>query len=99
MSVAADMATAEPAAISSTPQIDKDKWLDRLATPLLCLLLAVGTFAVYARSLANGFISYDDPAYITNNPVVQRGLTLQGVIWAFTRPISCDGSSTRNSPR
>lgn len=31
-----------------------------------------------------GFVNYDDPQYITENPIVQRGLTLENVKWAFT---------------
>lgn len=47
-------------------------------------LLAVGTFLLFARSLGYGFINYDDPVYLTNNPRVQAGLTWDGVVWAFT---------------
>jgi Tfp pilus assembly protein PilF len=31
-----------------------------------------------------GFVNYDDPAYIYQNPPVTHGLTLQGLSWAFT---------------
>jgi len=30
------------------------------------------------------FVNYDDPDYVTANPVVLRGVTLQGLEWAFT---------------
>jgi protein O-mannosyl-transferase len=46
--------------------------------------LAVVTFAVYFRTLHNGFISYDDYDYITNNPLVRGGLSWQGIAQAFT---------------
>jgi len=29
------------------------------------------------------FVNYDDPEYVTSNDWIQRGLTLDGVIWAF----------------
>jgi tetratricopeptide (TPR) repeat protein len=45
--------------------------------------LAVGTFALYARSATFGFIRFDDNRYLTENPVVQRGLSWDGVAWAF----------------
>jgi hypothetical protein len=32
----------------------------------------------------NDFIGYDDQEYVTENPMVQAGLTWQGVRWAFT---------------
>jgi len=31
----------------------------------------------------HGFVLYDDPEYVTENPQVQAGLTLSGVRWAF----------------
>src|SRR5437016_5702479 len=52
---------------------------------LLCLLLAVSTFAVYSRALHYPFIGTDDPDYVTKNLVVRRGLTQEGIIWAFTQ--------------
>jgi tetratricopeptide (TPR) repeat protein len=59
-------------------------WAQRHATLLLAGLLALSTFVLYAGSMRMGFVSYDDPAYVTNNYQVQRGLTLSGVVWAFT---------------
>ena len=32
----------------------------------------------------NGFILFDDPAYITRNPQVTGGLSRDGLVWAFT---------------
>ncbi len=49
----------------------------------ICLVLAAVTLLVYLPVLHNGFINYDDPDYITNNPHVRAGLTLQGLVWAF----------------
>ena len=34
----------------------------------------------------HGFITFDDDDYITHNPVVQRGLTMDGLYWAFASP-------------
>jgi tetratricopeptide (TPR) repeat protein len=45
-------------------------------------LLALVTFALYARAARNGFVAYDDPVYVSENPVVARGLTLEGLRWA-----------------
>ena len=47
-------------------------------------LLAVMTFAVFARALGNGFVNFDDTTYVTRNPQVQAGLTWKGTAWAFT---------------
>jgi tetratricopeptide (TPR) repeat protein len=40
--------------------------------------------AVYLRTAGNGFILLDDDLYLTENPVVLRGITAEGVAWAFT---------------
>jgi len=49
----------------------------------ICLVLALGTLALYVPVLQNGFINFDDNGYITDNPHVNVGLTWSGVVWAF----------------
>lgn len=34
--------------------------------------------------LSGGFINFDDPQYVTDNPHVLQGLTREGLSWAFT---------------
>jgi tetratricopeptide (TPR) repeat protein len=60
-------------------------WHERLRSPpLLCLLLALVTFAVYVPALRNDFVNYDDADYVTANSHVQSGLKWENVQWAFT---------------
>ena len=56
--------------------------LDRRSSLALVALLAA-TLLVYSPSFRHGFVSFDDPVYVSENPVVGRGLTLEGVRWAF----------------
>jgi len=49
----------------------------------LCLGLAAITFAVFGQTLHHEFVNYDDEIYVYANPVVVRGLTLKGIVWAF----------------
>src|SRR5437588_3879236 len=51
---------------------------------LILLGLAVMTFAIYAQVIGHQFITLDDDAYIKENGMVNRGVTLAGVAWAFT---------------
>jgi tetratricopeptide (TPR) repeat protein len=51
---------------------------------IACLLVAFATVAVYWQTTRNGFINFDDPDYVQNNPRVQAGLTMETVKWAFT---------------
>ena len=46
----------------------------------LGLILLVA--AVFGQTAGHDFVGYDDPIYVTDNPVVQRGLTWAGVKWA-----------------
>jgi len=52
--------------------------------PVICLGLAAMTFAVFGQTLTHEFIDYDDNAYVYDNPVVSQGLTLKGILWAFS---------------
>jgi tetratricopeptide (TPR) repeat protein len=56
----------------------------RRQTWLVCLGLALAVLAAYAPVWRAGFITYDDPAYVTANPHVQGGLSWAGLVWAFT---------------
>jgi len=51
---------------------------------LILLGLAVVTFALYAQVIGHQFITLDDPTYIQENPMVNRGVTLAGLAWALT---------------
>ena len=46
-------------------------------------LVAV-TLTVYAQVMSHQFIILDDNLYIRENPIVNQGLTLTGIAWAFT---------------
>src|SRR5438105_314136 len=51
---------------------------------LILLGLAVMTFTIYAQVIGHHFITLDDDGYIKENGMVNRGVTLAGVAWAFT---------------
>src|SRR5712675_331203 len=51
---------------------------------LILLGLAVVTFGIYAQVMGHHFITFDDPTYIQDNPMVNRGVTLEGLATAFT---------------
>src|SRR5215813_7730036 len=51
---------------------------------LILLGLATVTFGIYAQVIGQRFITFDDPTYIQENPMVNRGVTLAGLGWAFT---------------
>ena len=57
-----------------------DRWL----IPGVCLFLAAMVWVVFGQTLRHEFVNYDDDLYVYENPTVARGLTLQGIVWAFT---------------
>ncbi len=50
----------------------------------ICLTLFVATLAVYTPVLRFDFVNYDDPEHVSENVHARRGITLQGLVWAFT---------------
>jgi hypothetical protein len=52
---------------------------------ILGLLLALVSILAYWPATQNGFVNYDDDLYVTQNSVVQNGLTWSGVHWAFSK--------------
>ncbi len=50
----------------------------------ICIFLAVITFVVFGQTLGHDFVNYDDDDYVYQNPIIQKGLTLRGIVWAFT---------------
>jgi len=51
---------------------------------LILVGLAAMTLAIYAQVIGHQFITLDDLGYIKENPMVNRGVTLAGLAWAFT---------------
>ena len=46
--------------------------------------IVVLTLAVYSPVLRHDFVDYDDLTFVVNNAHIQSGVTLEGIIWAFT---------------
>ena len=57
---------------------------DRSKIILICLLLTIAVFAVYWQVVGFDFVNFDDPYYVKDNDVVGKGITLDGIRWAFT---------------
>ena len=50
---------------------------------LIAAALGLITLALYLPVLRANFVEYDDQQYVTDNPLVQAGLTWRGLVWAF----------------
>ena len=57
---------------------------DRSSIWLVAAALVALVVAVFGTTAGYGFIAFDDPYYVTDNPLVAQGLTRQGVAWALT---------------
>jgi len=51
---------------------------------LIATALAALTAALFAQVAGFDYVNYDDPYYVQDNLIMQRGLTGYGVKWAFT---------------
>ena len=58
--------------------------MKQLRMPLACLALVAATSLCFWNVLHSDFVYYDDHLYVTLNPFVHAGLTLEGVRWALT---------------
>src|SRR5947209_11210742 len=65
-------------------EVQPARFTDRWLVMTICVLLALLTWIVFGRTLNHGFINYDDPDYVTRNAQVTRGLSVDGIVWAFT---------------
>lgn len=52
-------------------------------TVVICLVLGLGTIALYFPAVHFGFVNVDDQIYVAANPHVNHGITASGLKWAF----------------
>ncbi|MDD3604008.1 MAG: hypothetical protein PHD86_02330 [Kiritimatiellae bacterium] len=57
---------------------------NRFAVVILSILLFVMTFALFSPALSFSLVSFDDPVFITHNPIIFNGFSWQAMKSAFT---------------
>ena len=57
---------------------------------IIGIILSLLVLASYWGVQGNGFINYDDPAYVVENRHVKGGLSGEGLVWAFTTSYLCN---------
>jgi tetratricopeptide (TPR) repeat protein len=57
---------------------------------LIYIGIVIATLIAYEPVRHNGFVSYDDSAYITENPHIRGGITQDSIVWAFTKSYSAN---------
>ena len=50
----------------------------------VCGFLLLAVALVFGQTVGHEFVNFDDDPYVYENPVVQKGLTLEGFRWALT---------------
>jgi tetratricopeptide (TPR) repeat protein len=58
----------------------------RFASFYVCLALVAITWFVFGQTLRHDFVDFDDHVYVYQNPVITRGLSVDGVLGAFSHP-------------
>ena len=57
---------------------------------LISAALVIATVAAYEPMRHNGFVEFDDATYITKNLNINKGITLQSITWALTKPYAAN---------
>src|SRR6266516_7750168 len=55
-----------------------------LLASFACLVLLAITWLVFGQTLGHDFVDFDDHVYVYENPSITRGLSVDGVIGAFS---------------
>jgi len=56
----------------------------------ICVGLVALVWIVFGQTLGHRFVNFDDGAYVYRNPEVTRGISIQGIKWAFTHPVAAN---------
>jgi len=59
---------------------------DERKVVVIYIALTLAAFIAFEQVRRNGFISFDDYQYVTQNPHVNGGISCESVLWAFTSP-------------
>ena len=54
------------------------------AVSVICGLILLTVALVFGKTLAYDFVNYDDDLFVSDNPMVTRGITVQSLVWACT---------------
>ncbi|MEN6407454.1 MAG: tetratricopeptide repeat protein [Thermoguttaceae bacterium] len=68
--------------VEKTPAPDRNH--DGRTAALLGGLLVLAVVVVFGRSVFWGFVNYDDPVNVYENPAISQGLSPTGLAWAMT---------------
>src|SRR6267143_694393 len=52
----------------------------------VCLILVAITWSVFGQTASYGFVNFDDDIYVYAAPEISGGLTINGLLAAFTHP-------------
>ena len=65
----------------TSPEVQShNRWLSFA----ICFLLALAVWAVFGQTLHHEFVNFDDDVYVYANPAITGGLSLHGIVRAFT---------------
>jgi protein O-mannosyl-transferase len=75
-----------PVLVKLKPFAKRDFWQSKNVRRALgvCVFLVVAIVLVFGRTLKHGFLNFDDNYFVVDEPHVSGGLTLSGIVWAFT---------------
>jgi len=60
---------------------------EKYLTYIVCLILVAITFIVFWQVHSFDFVNYDDDRYVSENPHIFSGFSLNNIVWLFTKDI------------
>src|SRR3954471_19390183 len=70
----------QPGSAALAPEQGTNRWI----VVAISVFLAALVWIVFGQTLKHDFVNYDDLDYVTRNAQVSRGVTFEGLLWAFT---------------
>jgi protein O-mannosyl-transferase len=64
------------------------RWLEDAR--VVAALLGAAVIVAYGQVWRHDFVNLDDPTFVTDNDWVRQGVTLGGVVWAFTSTLAAN---------
>jgi hypothetical protein len=56
----------------------------------ICVSLVALVWIVFGQTLGHQFVNFDDGTYVYRNPQVMRGISVEGIRWAFTHSVAAN---------
>ncbi len=68
---------------SPTFPISLETYIERHKYIIISSIIAIVSILVFIKTIKFEFLTFDDPIFVTQNSMINRGITVKGILWAF----------------